>query len=142
MQTDPTREAALSDSAEQPAASFEQPAREAAQSVKALRSIPDVQRWLKNNEVVLSSSAEAMRMKEVVGQLSRKPKPRQEAIERFFKPWCVQQRIQKKHRPLSELIEELSKQVVEAAARLQADLCSAATSSAEQPALSLSLIHI
>ena len=48
--------------------SAEQPAREAAQPVKALRSITDVQRWLKNNEVVLSPSAEAMRIKEVVEQ--------------------------------------------------------------------------
>ena len=58
----------------------------AAQPVKALRSITDVQRWLKNNEVVLSSSAEVMRIREVVDELSRKPKPRQEAIQRFFKP--------------------------------------------------------
>ena len=82
-----------SSSAAQPAissslvgSSAEQPARVAAQPVKALRSITDVQRWLKNNEVVLSSSAEVMRIREVVDELSRKPKPRQEAIQRFFKP--------------------------------------------------------
>ena len=101
-----------SSSAAQPAissslvgSSAEQPARVAAQPVKALRSITDVQRWLKNNEVVLSSSAEVMRIREVVDELSRKPEPRQEAIQRFFKPWGVQQRIKKVSRPLRELIE-------------------------------------
>ena len=64
-----------------------QPAREAAQPVKTLRSITDVRRWLQNNEAVLSSSAEAMRIREVVDALSTKPKPRQEASERFFKPF-------------------------------------------------------
>ena len=110
-----------SSSAAQPAissslvgSSAEQPAREAAQPVKALRSITDVQRWLKNNEVVLSSSAEAMRIREVVDALSRKPTPRQEAIERFFKPWGVQQFIKKHRMPLPELIEELSLKVVDA----------------------------
>ena len=44
----------------------------AAQPVKALRSITDVQRWLKNNEVVLSSSAEVMRIREVVDELMRR----------------------------------------------------------------------
>ena len=53
--------------------SAEQPARETA----------DVQWWLKKNEVVESSSAEAMRIREVVEALSTKPKPRQESIERF-----------------------------------------------------------
>ena len=102
--------------------SAEQPAREAAQPVKALRSITDVQRWLKNNEVVLSSSVEAMRIKEVVDALSTKPKPRQEAIERFFKPWGVQQVSKKHRRPLPELIEELNKKVVDAAKKLQQQL--------------------
>ena len=71
-----------SGSAEQPAiissragSSGEQPAREAAQPVKALGSITAVQHWPKNNELVLSSSAEAMRIKEVVDFLSAKPKP-------------------------------------------------------------------
>ena len=63
--------------------SAEQPVCETAQPVKALRSITDVQCWLKNNEVVLSSSAEAMRIREVAEALSTKPKPRQETIERF-----------------------------------------------------------
>ena len=40
-----------------------QPAREAAQPVKTLRSITDVQRWLQNNEAVLSFAAEAMRIR-------------------------------------------------------------------------------
>ena len=103
-----------SGSAEQPAiinslagSSAEQPAHETAQPVKALRSITDVQWWLKKNEVVLSSSAEAVRIREVMAALSTKPKPRQATIERFFKPWGVPQRIKKKHRPLPELIEEL-----------------------------------
>ena len=68
-----------SSSAAQPAivsslvgSSAEQPARVAAQPVKALRSITDVQRWLKNNEVVLSSSAEVMRIREVVDELMRR----------------------------------------------------------------------
>ena len=71
--------------------SAEQLAREAAQPVKALHSITDVQRWLKLNE------------REVVDALSTKEKPRREAIERFFKPWGVQQFIKKDRRPLPEL---------------------------------------
>ena len=77
-------------SAEQPpiisslaGSSAEQPSRETAQPVKALRSITDVQWWLKTNEVVLSSSAEVMRIREVVDALSTKPKTRQQTIERF-----------------------------------------------------------
>ena len=86
-----------------------QPAREAAQPGNALRSITDVQRWLKSNEVALSSSAEAMRIGEVVDALTTlsKAKARRDAIERFFNPWGVQQRIKKDRRPFPELIEEL-----------------------------------
>ena len=113
--------------------SAEQPARVAAQPVKALRSITDVQRWLKNNEVVLSSSAEVMRIREVVDELSRKPKPRQEAIQRFFKPWGVQQCIKKDRRPLRELIEELNLKVVDASKMLQQQL----SDSAERPGSSM-----
>ena len=110
-----------------------QPAREAAQPVKALRSITDVQRWLKSNEVALSSSAEAMRIGEVVDALSTlsKAKSRQKAIEHFFNPWGVQQRIKKDRRPLPELIEELNKKVIDAAKKLQQQL----PDSAERPAL-------
>ena len=63
--------------------SAEQPVCETAQPVKALRSITDVQWWLKKNEVVLSSSAEAVRIREVAEALSTNPKPRRETIERF-----------------------------------------------------------
>ena len=110
-----------------------QPAREAAQPVKALRSITDVQRWLKSNEVALSSSAEAMRIGEVVDALTTLPKAkaRRDAIERFFNPWGVQQRIKKDRRPLPELIEELNKKVIDAAQKLQQQL----PDSAERPAL-------
>ena len=110
-----------------------QPAREAAQPVKALRSITDVQRWLKSNEVALSSSAEAMRIGEVVDALTTlsKAKVRRDAIERFFNPWGVQQRIKKDRRPLPELIEELNKKVIDAAKKLQQQL----PDSAERPAL-------
>ena len=80
-----------SGSAEQPAiinslagSSAEQPVCETAQPVKALRSITDVQWWLKNNEVVLSSSAEAMRIREVTEALSTKPQPRRKTVECFF----------------------------------------------------------
>jgi len=133
-------------SAEQPAiinslsgSSAEQPVRETAQPVKALRSITDVQWWLKKNEVVLSSSAEAVRIREVVEALSTKPKPRQETIKRFFEPWGVPQRIKKKHRPLPELIEELNTKVIVAAKELQQQLADSAerplllSHSAEQP---------
>ncbi len=127
-----------SGSAEQPAiihslagTSAEQPARETAQPLKALRSITDVQWWLKKNEVVLSSSAEAVRIREVVEALSTKPKPRQETIERFFKPWGVQQAIKKRRRPLPELIEELNTKVIVAAKELQQQLAD----SAERPLL-------
>ena len=47
--------------------SAEQPDRQ------ALHSITDVQRWLKNDEVALTSSAKAMRIREVVDALSTKP---------------------------------------------------------------------
>ena len=121
--------------------SAEQPARETAQPVKASRSITDVQWWLKNNEVVLSSSAEAVRIREVVEALGTKPKPRQETIECFFKPWGVPQRIKQKHRPVQELIQELNTKVTIAAKELQQQLADRAerplllSHSAEQPAL-------
>ena len=125
-----------SGSAEQPAiinslagTSAEQPARETAQPVKALRSITDVQWWLKNNEVVLSSSVETVRIIEVVEALSTKPKPRQETITFFFKPWGVQQAIKKRRRPLPELIEELNNKIIAAVKKLQQQLAD----SAEQP---------
>ena len=125
-----------SGSAEQPAiidsladSSTEQAARETAQPLEALRSITDVQRWLKKNEVVLSSSAEAVRIREVVEALSTKPKPRQETIQRFFEPWGVPQRSKQKLRPLSELIEELNTKVTIAANELQQQLAD----SAERP---------
>ena len=111
--------------------SAEQPALEAAQPVKASCSITDVQWWLKNNEAVLSSSAEAMRIREVVDALSTKPKPLQKAIERFFKPWGVQQFIKKHRRPLPELLEELDKKVIDAAKKLQQQL----SDSAARPAV-------
>ena len=49
-------------------------------------------------------------------------------------PWGVRQFIKKTRRPLRELFEELRKKIVEAAARLQANLCNLATTSAAQPA--------
>ena len=135
-----------SGSAEQPAiinslagSSAEQPVCETAQPVKALRSITDVQWWLKNNEVVLSSSAEAMRIREVAEALSTKPKPRRETIGRFFKSWGVQQLIKKKNRPLAELIEELNNKIIAAVKKLQQELADRAeqplvlSHSAEQP---------
>ena len=71
---------------------------------QALHSITDVQRWLKDDEAALTSSAEAMRIREVVDALSKKPQPRHEAIACFFKLWGVQQCIKKARRPLPELI--------------------------------------
>ena len=69
--------------------------------------------------MALTSSAEAMRIREVVDALSTKPHPRQEAIACFFKPWGVQQFIKKQRRPLPELIQELNEKVVDAAKKLQ-----------------------
>ncbi len=57
----------------------------------------------------------------------------------FFKPWGVPQLIKKKHRPLSELIEELNTKVIVAAKELQQQLADSAerplllSHSAEQP---------
>ena len=65
--------------------------------------------------------------------VSTKPKAKRETIEQFFKSWGVKQRIQKDRRALPELIEELSKKVVEAASRLQANLCRQLAINAEQP---------
>jgi hypothetical protein len=84
---------------------------------------------LKKNEVVFSSSAKAVRIREVVEALSTKPKPRQETIQRFFEPWGVPQRSKQKLRPLSELIEELNTKVTIAAQELQQQLAD----SAERP---------
>ena len=118
-----------SGSAEQPAiinslagTSTEQPARETAQPLKALRSITDLQWWLEKNEVVLSSSAAAVRLREVVEALSTKPKPSRERIKRFLEAWGVPQCIEQKHRPLQELIEELNTKVTIAAKELQQQL--------------------
>ena len=86
--------------------------RESAQPVMALRSITDVQMWLKSNDAALSSSGEAQRIKDVTDCFLEAPKPRQEVIEKFFKPWGVQRRTKGDRRPLPELIEELSQKVV------------------------------
>jgi len=96
--------------------SAEQPVRQ------SLRSITDVQLWLKNDEVVLTSSAEATRISAVVDALSTKPHPRHQAIACFFKPWGVQQFIKNHRMPLAELIEELIEKVVDAAKKLQQQL--------------------
>ena len=65
-----------------------------------------------------------MRIREVVDALSTlsKATSRRDAIERFFNPWGVQQRIKKDRRPLPELIEELNKKVVDAAKKVQQQL--------------------
>ena len=113
-----------SGSAAQPA---EQPVRQ------TLYSITDVQRWLKNNEGALSSSAQGMRIREVVDVLNKKPRPRFQEIESFLKPWNVQQKIKQQRKPLLELIEALTEKAVDAAKELQQQL----SHSAEQPGASM-----
>ena len=93
-------------SAEQPAASIgsaEQP---------AIRSIADVDKLLKADASLLRRFEKSKRIEEVVACLRSNPK--QNAIEVFFKPWDVQQRIKKDRRPLPELIEELTTKVIKA----------------------------
>jgi len=74
-----------------------------------------------------------MRIREVVDALSTKPKPRKEAIQRFFKPWGVQQRIKKDLKALPKLIDELNKKVIDAAKKLQKKLQQQLSDSAERP---------
>ena len=126
-------------SAEQPASDggAVQPASDgsAAQPPITCRSIADVDSWLKANTVALGWSVEAKRIKDVVEVLSARPKPRKEDVQKVFNTWGVKQRSQKKQRPLSERIQELSTKVIEATIKLQADLPSM-VSSAEQPGAS------
>ncbi len=119
----------------QPAGSAGQPASQVAQSSSALHSIADVDSWLKTNAAALGSSAETTRIKDVVEVLKVKPRARKEVVEKFFKLWNVKQKIKKDHRPLAELVQELSAKVVQAANRLELDLPSV-TPRAEQPSAS------
>ena len=107
----------------------------AAQPPITCRSIADVDSWLKANTAALGWSVEAKRIKDVVEVLSARPKPRKEDVQEVFNTWGVKQRSQKKQRPLSERIQELSTKVIEATIKLQADL-SSMVSSAEQPGAS------
>ena len=71
-----------------------------------LRKLPlDVDRWLKPNALALGSTAEVMRIVEVVHCMKTKPQPRLETVKQFFKPWSEQQRIKNDRRPLPELLE-------------------------------------
>ena len=108
-----------------------QPASNRLQASTAPCSIAEVDSWLKANAAAAASSVEAMRIKDVVNALKRKPSPRKKDIQPFFHMWGVKQ----KKRLLSECIQELSTKVVEAAGSLQTDLPSVA-SCAEQPGTS------
>ena len=78
----------------------------------AIRSIADVDKLLKADASLLRRFETSKRIEEVVACLRSNPK--QNAIEVFFKPWDVQQRIKKDRRPLPELIEELTTKVIKA----------------------------
>ena len=88
--------------------------------------------WFKANTVAVGSSVEAERIKAVVGVLNARPNPRKEDVQYFFNPWGLKQKFQKKPRPLTECIHELSTKIVETAIKMQAAL-SSMVSSAEQP---------
>ena len=77
-------------------------------------SIADVHSWFKANTAAVGSSVEAERIKAVVEVLNARPNPRKEDVQEFFNPWGVNQKFQKKPRPLAECIQELSTKVVEA----------------------------
>ena len=96
----------------------------------AIRSIADVDKLLKADASLLRRFETSKRIEEVVACLRSKPK--QSAIEVFFKPWGVQQRTKRDRRPLPEMIEELTSKVIQAAVKAQV-AASSDQSSAGQP---------
>ena len=118
-------------SAAQPTGSAGQPASSIGSAGQpAIRSIADVDKLLKADASLVRRFEESKRIEEVVACLRSNPK--RDAIEMFFKPWDVQQRIKKDRRPLPELIEELTTKVIKAAVKAQV-AASSDQSSAGQP---------
>ena len=109
----PSRKNPTPGSAAQPAGSAGQPASSIGSAGQpAIRSIADVDKLLKADASLLRRFETSKRIEEVVACLRSKPK--RDAIEVFFKPWDVQQRIKKDRRPLPEMIEELTTKVIKA----------------------------
>ena len=100
-------------------------------------SIRDVQRWLAEYPFVMSASgrsAEVRRIREAVAVLSTHPKPRQEDVRPLQSKWNMAQLVNRKPRPLGDVINELETRVIEAAQKLQRQLAG----SGEEPALAAS----
>ena len=114
----PSRKNPTPGSAAQPAGSAGQPASSIGSAGQPpIRSIADVDKLLKADASLLRRFEKSKRIEEVVACLRSNPK--QNAIEVFFKPWDVQQKIKKDRRPLPELIEELTTKVIKATVKAQ-----------------------
>ena len=67
-----------------PAGSAAQPASNPSQPSTTLSCIAEVDSWLKANAAAVCSSAEALRIKDVVNVLKVRPSPRKEDVQPFF----------------------------------------------------------
>ena len=115
--------------ARDPASSVEQPA-------ETFSSIAAVNRWL-TVQGAACNTPDFQKLRAAVSVLTKTGKPRKEEVSPLFKAWNVQQREQKRRRPLPTLITELQQAVITEGSRLRASLdgqTGAPASSAEQPA--------
>ena len=96
-------------------------AAQAALSEVKIECIQDVQRWLSAGKVS-SGNPEIGSVREAVAALTRAPRPRAEDVRPLLGKWRVEQRQQRKHRPLPEIIRDLEDKVIRAAQKLQAEL--------------------
>ena len=91
---------------------------QAEQVSKALRSIADVQRWLKKSV--------AAHIIEAVAVLSKQQNPRRLDVRPLLNKWHVAQKKNQRDRPLPDIIQELKEKVITAAQELQQQLADSA----------------
>ena len=108
-----------------------------------IECVRDVQRWLATVNVS-SGNPEVGSVREAIAVLTRVPRPEAAEVRPLLRQWGVEQRKQKKKRPLADTIRDFEEKVIEVAQKQQAVLArflspkgssSAASScSAAQPA--------
>jgi hypothetical protein len=123
-----------SSNAVQPVRNASTSASTVAQPADQLTSISEVQRWLKTL-TGQTASTKLQRIKAAVDVL-KAPKPRKEDVHPLCPSWPVQRKIQKKDRPLADIISDLTKEVIRASNKLKVSLAQnppVATDNAVQP---------
>ena len=127
--------------ARDPRSSVEQPAENTVpssveQPAQTFSSIAAVNRWL-TAQGAACSTPDLRKLRVAVSVLTKTPNPRQEEVSPLCSSWNVQQKNQRRRRPLPTLITELQQAVITEGSRLRASLdgqTGAPASNAEQPA--------